>query len=167
MRLASFIALALCKMVLVTDDEYFKDGEMTQPLKIVQLQGGFAGFTGMQYTVARDGAWTLESVFREKRTPKNKGKLSRKDLAKLARILETHGFSKLPEKSGVQPGANPHTILFEYGTRKVAWIGQMRPRVDRDNPDATTESRIASILEGVVGLLVPPVANDLFNRPDS
>jgi hypothetical protein len=159
MRLALLIALAVGKMLLVTDDEYLKNGELTQPLRILQLQGGFAGFTGMEYSVARDGSWTSESVFREKRTPKDKGKLSGKDLAKLAAILETHGFGKLPEKSGVQPGANPHTILLEYGTRKVNWIGQVRPKVDRENPEGTVDSRIAGIVDGVIGLLTPRPAN--------
>ena len=77
MRLASLVALALCEMLFVAAslvaDDYLKDSELTQPLKIVQLQGGFAGFTGMQYTIGRDGAWASESVFKEKLTPKGAG----------------------------------------------------------------------------------------------
>jgi hypothetical protein len=137
------------------DDYLTKDGQLTQRLKIVQLQGGFAGFTGMQYIIDPDGAWTAESVFKQKLTPKGKGKLSTKEVAKLATFLDKCGLDKLPEKSGVQPGANPHTVNLEYGTKKAGWVGRMRPKVDGDNPSGSVESRFAGLLEGVVGLLTP------------
>src|SRR5688572_12629292 len=104
--------------------------QLTHPLKVVQLQGGFAGFTGVQFTIARDGSWTSENVFNQKITPKSKGKLTEKDLAKLGEILEKYNLAKLPAKSGKQPGANPHTITFEYGKVKVSLVGQTPPKLD-------------------------------------
>ena len=161
MRLTSTILLSVTWLALAGDDllaqdDITKEGQRTQQLKVVQLQGGFAGFTGVQYTIAPDGSWTSESIFNEKKTPKNKGKLSEKDLAKLRAILAKYDLAKLPAKSGKEPGANPHTITFEYGKKKASLVGQMPPTLDPKNPTGTVESRFAGIWEGVVGLLTPP-----------
>src|SRR5262249_22458897 len=104
------------------------------------------------YSIARDGTWTAESVFQRKLTLKNKGKLSAKDLEKLAGNLDKYQLGKLPEKTGIQPGANPHTITLEFGTKKANWVGQMPPKVDRDNPVGTVDSRFAGILEAVTSI---------------
>lgn len=152
----SFALLALGSNSLLAQDYLTKDGKLTQQLKVVQLQGGFAGFTGVQFTIAPDGSWTSESIFNEKITPKNKGKLSEKDLANLGAILEKYDLAKLPAKSGKQPGANPHTITFEFGKTKASLVGQMPPKLDPKNPTGTVDSRFAGIWEGVVGLLTPP-----------
>jgi hypothetical protein len=156
MRLTSIIVsatlLALADNRLSAQD-YVKDGQLTQPLKVVQLQGGFAGFTGVQFTIARDGSWTSENVFNQKITPKSKGKLTEKDLAKLGTILKQYDLAKLPAKAGKQPGANPHTITLEYGKTRATLVGQMPPKLDPTNPTASVESRFAGIWEGVAGLL--------------
>jgi hypothetical protein len=152
----SLVFLALVSDALLAQDYLTKDGQLTKQLKVVQLQGGFAGFTGVQYTIAPDGSWTSESLFNEKITPKNKGKLTEKDLAKLGAILEKYDLAKLPAKSGKQPGANPHTITLEFGNVKASLVSQMPPKLDAKNPTDTVESRFAGIWEGLVGLLTPP-----------
>lgn len=156
MQFTSPVILSLCLFALAAQDNVTKDGKLTDQLKIVQLQGGFAGVTGVQFTVAPDGTWTSERIFNQKITPKNKGKLSEKDLAKLGAILEKYDFAKLPAKSGKQPGANPHTITIEFGKKKVSLVGQRPPKLDPKNATGTVESRFAGILEGVSGLLMPP-----------
>jgi hypothetical protein len=153
--IATVACLALASHALPAQDYLTKDGQLTKQLKVVQLQGGFAGVTGVQYTIAPDGSWTSESIFNEKITPKNKGKLTEKDLAKLGGILEKYDLAKLPAKSGKQPGANPSTITFEFGNVKASLVGQVPPKLDPKNPTDTVESRFAGILEGVVGLLTP------------
>jgi hypothetical protein len=140
---------------LNADDYLTKAGQLTQELKVVQLQGGFAGFTGVQYTIARDGVWTSVSVFNKKTTPKDKGKLTAKELEKLAALLDKYDLAKLPAKAGKQPGANPHTIAFEYGKQKASLVGQTPPKLDKENPAGTVESRFAGIYQGVVELLAP------------
>lgn len=161
MRFTSIFILSVAFLILggnslLAQDYLTKDGQLTQPLKMIQLQGGFAGFTGAQLTVAPDGSWTSENIFNQKITPKNKGKLSEKDLAKLAAILEKYDLAKLPAKSGKLTGANPHTVTFEFGNKKASWVGQMPPKRDPKNPLGTVESRFAHIWEGVVALLAPP-----------
>jgi hypothetical protein len=145
----SFIVLAS----LSSADDYIKDGKLTHTLKITQLQGGFAGFTGFEYTIEPNGAWTSASVFRMKTTPKNNGKLSAKELESLAAILSKNELDKLPAKSGKQPGANPHTIAIEFGKTKANLVGQSPPKVDGTNPTGSVESRFAGIYQGVTGLL--------------
>jgi hypothetical protein len=159
MRTATLIILSLGMLLLLTvrtqAQEYLtKEGQLTQTLKISQKQGGFAGFTGFQYTIGPDGTWTSESIFNKKLTPKANGKLSAKDLAKIAAILEKNEFGKLPAKSGVQPGANPHILTFEYGKQTAILVGQSAPKLDTNNPAASVDSRFAGIWEGVVGLLM-------------
>jgi hypothetical protein len=163
MRFTSPIILSFCLLALAPDsllaqDYLTKDGRLTKQLKVVQRQGGFAGFTGMQFTINPDGSWTSERIFNQKITPKNKGKLSEKDLAKLGAILEKYDLAKLPAKSGKQPGANPHTITFEFGNKKASLVAQRPPKLDPKNPTETVERRFAGIWEGVVALLMPPPA---------
>jgi hypothetical protein len=161
MRLTSAFMLSVLLLAFAGDDllaqgYVTKEGQLTRTLKAVQLQGGFAGLTGVQYTIAPDGSWTSESLFNDKKTPKDKGKLSEKDLAKLGTILEKYDLARLPAKSGKEPGANPHIITFEFGDEKASLVGQGPPKLDPKNPTDTVESRFAGIWEGVVGLLTPP-----------
>lgn len=151
-----FALTVLAGNCLNAEDYFTKDGKLTQQLKIVQQQGGFAGFTGVQFTISPDGSWTSDSIFNQKITPKKKGKLTEKDLAKLGAILQEYDLIKLPMKSGKQPGANPHTITFEFGNKKASLVGQMPPKLDPKNPRGSVESRFAGIWEGVVDLLTPP-----------
>lgn len=158
---ASTMAVTVLALVgggLFAKDYLTKEGRLADQLKVVQLQGGFAGFTGMQYTIGPDGSWTSESVFNEKKTPRGKGKLSAKDVAKLAATLEKYDLAGLPEKSGKEPGANPHILTLEFGKQKAALVGQLPPKLDAKNPAGTVDSRFAGIWGGVVGLLnpVPP-----------
>jgi hypothetical protein len=152
---AAFLVLTLLFLttsILHADDYLTKDGKLTQQLKITQLQGGFAGFTGFEYTIEPDGAWTSASLFNKKATPKNKGKLTAKELETLAALLAKHELAKLPEKSGKQPGANPHTLTIEYGKTKAHLVGQMEPKIDASNP-ASVDSRFAGVYQGINELL--------------
>jgi hypothetical protein len=159
MRFKRFFVLCFALVIFANGrlfaEDYLKDGKLSQTLKIVELQGGFAGYTGTQFVIAPDGAWTFETIFNQKTTPKDKGKLSEKELAKLAGILEKYDLAKLPAESGKPPGANPHTVKFEFGKQTANFVGQVPPKVDSKNPTATAESRFAGILEGVVGMLAP------------
>ncbi len=157
MRTRFIVLFTLGSLVIATlsvnGDDYIKDGKLTQTLKITQLQGGFAGFTGVEYTIKPDGIWATTSVFNKKTTPKDKGKLSAKELESLAAILAKNDLEKLPAKSGKAPGANPHTITIEFGKTKASLVGQTPPKVDANNPTGSVESRIAGVYLGVVEML--------------
>ena len=145
---------------LLAEDYLTKEGKLAHSLKVVQSQGGFAGYTGTQYTISPDGSWTSETVFNQKRTPKDKGKLSEKDLASLGALLQKYALAKLPAESGKKPGANPHTITFEFGKKTASLVGQVPPQLDPKDPTGTVESRFAAILEGVERMLKPPVKEE-------
>jgi hypothetical protein len=151
--LLSVVSLALAGEGLLAQDYLTKDGRLATPLRVVQLQGGFAGFTGVQYTIAADGSWASESIFNKKRAPKEKGRLTEKGLAQLGSLLRRYDLAGLPAKSGKEPGANPHIITFEFGDKKASLVGQAPPKLDPKHPTGTVESRFAGIRDGVVGLL--------------
>jgi hypothetical protein len=154
------IVVSVALLILVSgsasaENYLTKDGSLAQQLKVVELQGGFAGYTGTQLTIAPDGSWISETLFNQKITPKDKGKLSNKELAKLGAILEKYSLAKLPAESGKKPGANPHTITIEFGKKKVSLVGQTPPQLDPKNPTGTAESRFAGITGGIIGMLMP------------
>jgi hypothetical protein len=163
MRLTSPILLTLAILglegnALRAEDYLTKEGKLDQALKLIQLQGGFAGNTGVQITIAPDGTWASESVFNAKLTPKDKGKLSEKDLAKLGAVLKKYDLSQLPAKAGKEPGANPHSVTLEFGGKKATLVGQTPPKLDSQSPTGTVESRFAGIWMEVTGLLAPEVS---------
>jgi hypothetical protein len=151
--LLSMAALTMVGSALQGEDYLTKEGKLAHSLKVTQLQGGFAGFTGVRYTIAPDGAWTSAQVFNRRITPKDKGKLSAKELAKLAAVLRKYNLAKLPAKSGIAPGANPHSIAFEYGKKKATLVGRVPPKLNPKDPTGSVESRFAGIWQEVKGML--------------
>jgi len=135
------------------DDVLTKDGKLAATLTVTQLQGGFAGFTGVRYEIQKDGAWTSATLFNEKATPRAKGMLTAKQLASLGALLERYKLTELPAKAGKQPGANPHILRFEFGKKKASLVGQTPPKLDKANPTGSVESRVAGIWQGVAGLM--------------
>jgi hypothetical protein len=152
---SSVTFLALANATLLAQGYLTKDGHLTKPLKVVELQGGFAGHTGVRYTVAPDGSWTSERLFNEKATPEGKGKLTEKGLTNLAAVLEKYDLAHLPAQASEQAVVNPHSIILEFGAVKASLVRQGPPRLDPENPTGTVESRFAGIRKGVVGLLTP------------
>ena len=99
-------------------DDYLKGGKLKERLEILELQGGFAGFTGNYYTVELDGSWSTGPVIprREKKgEPKAKGKLTSGQLAQLAKELAKHDLAKLPSHG--KPVVNPKVIKVRFGER--------------------------------------------------
>lgn len=156
MRLTSMLALLAVAADPPPASRYLTEhGQLTHELKAVQLQGGFAGSTGVRYTIAPDGSWASESLFNEKATPEHRGKLTAEGLAKLAGVLEKYGLADLPATAGMPAVVNPRTITFEFGSVKASWAGLGPPKLDPKDPAGTVDSRFAGIWQGVVGLLRP------------
>lgn len=153
---ALITASACCAFACVAqaDDYLTKEGQLRKPLTVVQKQGGFAGFTGVQYRIAPDGSWESQTLFNEKLTPKGKGKLTGEQLARLGALLDKYQLARLPKTTGKPPGANPHILMLEFDKQAVL-LGQTPPKLDPDNPTGSVDSRFAGIWQGVVGLLEP------------
>ncbi len=107
----------------------------------------------MEYTVEPDGTWTAASVFQRKTTPKSNGKLTGKEMEKLAGILKQYDLEKLPEKAGKPVGANPNKVTITFGKQTANWTAQQAPKLDADNPTGSVESRFAGISQDVTALL--------------
>lgn len=165
--LSAVVLSAFAAGALRAQDYLTKEGHLTQPLKVVLLQSGFAGVTGTQYTIAPDGAWTIEGVFNAKKSAKGKGKLSAKDLAKLAAILKKFDLDGLPAKTGTPPGANPNTTVLTYGKKSASLVGRTPPALDSKNPTGTVASRFAGIRDGAVALVAPPTAPKKGGKVDA
>jgi hypothetical protein len=93
-----------------------KDGKLTAQFTLADTQGGFAGFTGNRYSITPDGSWTVTRVFNQRKfKPHASGKLSAKELRKLAAALKANRVDTLPAKSGSRAQANPLVITVTYG----------------------------------------------------
>lgn len=146
------LAFVLIPITGASAGDYIKDGKLTHTLKIQQLQSGFAGVTGMGYTLEPDGDWTSVSIFNKKLKMDASGKLSPRELSALVGILDKNELSKLPAKIGKAPGANPYTLTLEVGKTKIEYIGRVAPRIDEANP-TSPESRLALIWQGFMGAI--------------
>lgn len=96
-------------------DAYLKEGRLTAKLDVLELQGGFAGFTGTYTTVEPDGSWSSGPMLpRDKRgAPTSFGKLGPNGLKKLAAVLAKNDLANLP--SAGKPITNPQITTITFG----------------------------------------------------
>ena len=107
-------------------------------LLLTPLHGGLAAGTGtlVLKTATGDHNFNIEVVITDQE-----------------RALGLMFRRSLPENAGKKVGANPHTITIEFGKVKSHHVGQMAPQIDKDNPNASADSRIAGIYQEVSALL--------------
>jgi hypothetical protein len=137
-------------------DYLTKDGQLRQALEVRDVQGGFAGFTGRQWTVEPSGKWTVHRVLNKPVEVEGKGELSKEQLASLAAELARYGLKDLPSVKPGQPMANPHVVTIKFGKQTASLTlgaGQSLPKVDPNKPRATIQGRYSGIVEAVRKLL--------------
>ncbi len=137
-------------------DYLTKDGQLLQSLEVRDVQGGFAGFTGKQWTVEPSGKWTVQRVRNKPIEVEGKGELTKEQLAALAAELARYGLKGLPDSKPARPMANPHVVTITFGKQKATLTlgaGQALPKADPTKPRATTEGRYAGLVEAVQKLL--------------
>ncbi|MCI0460043.1 MAG: hypothetical protein L0Z62_24085 [Gemmataceae bacterium] len=142
-------------------DYLTKDGQLRQALEVRDVQGGFAGFTGRQWTIEPSGKWTVHRVLNKPVEEEGKGELSKEQLAALAAELARYGLKDLPTKKLGRPMANPHEVTIKFGkqtARLTLGAGQPLPKIDPNKPRATVEGRYSGIVQAVQKLL--PVKKD-------
>ncbi len=142
--------LAACALVLVAGlaagEDYLKDGKLTERLVVKDVQGGFAGFTGTQWTVQPDGKWEEARVFNRKVEVKRSGTLGKKELAALADELKKYDPATLKDTGKVS--ANPHVVTVGYGKHSAKL--NLRAGAPLPKPDAkTAEGRFAGVVAAV------------------
>ena len=94
-------------------DYLTKEGTLKQPLEILDVQGGFAGFTGTLLSVQPDGAWKRASVFPKKSKILQEGTFSKKQVRELAAALAKYDLLHLTDSG--KPSTNPHNVSLTFG----------------------------------------------------
>ena len=99
-----------------------KDGTLTATLTLKDSQSGFAGITGLLWTIKPDGSWERKR-FTNNRMAKadQQGKLTPKQMQSLADVLIHAQIHKLPPKIGKYRGPNPHVVTLTWGNHQCAW----------------------------------------------
>ena len=99
-----------------------REGKLSATLTLKDVQGGFAGFTGLIWTVRPDGSWDRKRfINRTMRKADQQGTLTAKQLQSLADVLAHAQVHKLPSKMGKFRGANPHVVTLSWGKHQCAW----------------------------------------------
>jgi hypothetical protein len=107
-----------------TTDKYLDErGELAHTLTVTDLQSGairgVAVQTGRKWTIEPSGEWTLAQVAGKMERPLAKGKLTKKQLAGLAKSLETYDLMGLKSETVGKGAGNPHLITVEFGKTKA------------------------------------------------
>lgn len=125
-----------------------------KPLVIKDVQGGFAGFTGKQWRIEPSGEWAEYEVFNEKLTEKKKGKVTKEQLAALARTLDKFGLADLPNEG--KEGTNPKVLTITYGKREAILVldaGAELPKPNQDKPKDSVANRYSGIVDAALKLV--------------
>ncbi len=160
--LMTFLVLLICKAqgTLLRDKYLTSKGKLSATLTLKDVQGGFAGFTGIIWTVRPDGSWDRKQIVgRATRKLDLNGKLNAKQLQQIADVLAHAQMNKLPVRLGKFRGANPHMVTLTWGKRQCVWTlppGMPVPRYP-DQPfgkltDEDSFSEIAQVLNKLLKL---------------
>jgi hypothetical protein len=125
---------------------YVKDGKLTAKVEVLELQGGFAGFTGTYYTIEREGSWSTGPVLpRDTRgEPTAKGKLTADQLKALEKAFTANDLSSLPSHG--MPETNPKVVTIIFGRKK----SELQPKpAGKPEEDKAIRTRYAGIFDAV------------------
>ena len=139
-----------------------KEGKLSATLSLKDGQSGFAGITGLIWTVRPDGSWDrTRFINRTMRKPNQRGKLTAKQLQSLADVLAHAQVDKLPPKMGKFRGANPHVVTLICGKHQSEWTlptGSSMPKYpDQPFGKLTSQDSFAEISQILHKMLKTPV----------
>jgi hypothetical protein len=129
-----------------------KDGKLAQKLVVRDVRGGFAGFTGAEWSVDPSGAFVVSGVQRGKAEPRKKGDLRPEALQALVKALARCDGAKELTPAKKFTGANPRVVTVTLGGRTLTLTlprGQELPKVDPNKVPATEEEWFAAVLQAV------------------
>jgi hypothetical protein len=149
---------ALLVAVALPAGAFQDDKPLKETIKVKDVQGGVAGLTGKQITIQPSGKWAEYPVVRgtTSGTPSRTGKLSKQDLAKLAKEVDRYSPATLKSSGKGKGKANQRVITVTSGkniaTLRLKDAGM--PKADADSD----EGRFAGVLAAVEAAL--PKAKD-------
>lgn len=144
-----FRPLALAALVALTTfvgAEDAKETKLSDKLVVKELQGGFAGLTGKQWTIGVTGKWEEADVFRQKATVVRTGTLGKKELAALAAEVKKYDAGTLKDEG--KAATNPKVISVGYGKNSA----ELKLKTGADVPAAnakTIEGRFGGVVAAV------------------
>jgi hypothetical protein len=130
-----------------------KEGNLRGALEVRDEKGGFGTFFGTTYFVTADGQFTVTRIVRRQPTVIAEGRLSKRNIQRLAEVLLRNDTLSLP--SAGRPKVNPHSITVTFaGTQSVLTIGvdQRVAPADPTDDNPAVPSRYGSILSTVRSL---------------
>ena len=131
-----------------------KAGKLPQRLEVLELQGGFAGFTGSYAVVEPDGSWAVGQMLprNQRGEPKAKGKLTAEQLTTLAKELAKYDLATLPKHG--EPETNPKVTRITFGKA----VSELQPKPGTATPEAdkAIRARYAGIVAAVKAACVGP-----------
>jgi hypothetical protein len=131
-----------------------KDGQLAQTLEIIDVQGGFAGFTGTAWVVEPSGKYAVYRVFNQKRDELGKGELSKEQLAALAKELDRYGAADL--KGLGKPMTNPHVVTVKWGKSSAELnLGAGEPLPKASDRKEDVGGRFAGVVAAVQAVAKP------------
>jgi hypothetical protein len=153
-RVVAFLTAALALTCLPAagagdkaEDYLTADGKLKERVEVRELQGGFAGLTGTYYAVEADGSWSTGQ-----RLPRNKkgdakasGKLSKEQVAALAKDLARHQLASLTSHG--ESMVNPKVTEIDFGKKTLAL--QPRPGKGGADEDKAVRARYQGIADAV------------------
>ena len=112
------VVFALSAPAAPPDRTLTRDGKLAQPLVVRDVQGGFAGFTGREWSVDPSGAFTVAMVRNRKADVVKKGDLPPERLAALAKELSRCDAAKELAPARPFQGANPRVVSVKVGGKE-------------------------------------------------
>src|SRR4051812_43543871 len=118
MRIATGIVFVLFALPAAAKDDYTRNDRLSDTLEIVDVQGGFAGFTGTFWKVEPSGKRRSGRVCGEKQEVNQWGQLNKEQVSDLAKQLAKYDLKTRKTMKG-SPMANPHVVTIKFGTQEV------------------------------------------------
>jgi len=138
-----FAALAV---LVVAPFAAAEDARLPEKLVVKELQGGFAGLSGKQWTIDTDGKWEEADVSRGKATAARSGTLGAKEIEALAAQLKKYDAGALKDEG--KAGTNPKVVTVSYGKHAA----QLTLKTGAKLPEAdakTNDGRFAGVVAAV------------------
>jgi hypothetical protein len=139
-----------------------QDGQLTARLELKDAQEGFAGVSGMIWTIEPDGTFRAVRFLNAQITELSReGQLTKEGLASIAEALTGQDFFALPAKIGHESKANPHRMTLSFGQKAVTLV--LPPGMDIAEAEAahagdqkSPEARFLTIARKVRTLVEDP-----------
>lgn len=145
-----------------------QEGKLKEELVLRDAQEGFAGVSGEIVTIEPEGAFTVARFLNEEiRKPHRRGKLRREELERIAIVLASNSFTKLPARIGRDAKINRHIFRLSFGKKESVLVlrpGETLEEAEHAPGDAS--ARFIAVATAV-NSAVKPSSRDEGQNPQS